>query len=623
MITLKNLAIQGFKSYKEDQVLDFALNSLFTFISGKNEEEPDLGANGTGKSGLWDALCWVFFGKTVRGVRGPSVVNWDGQSHTSVFIEFSIGKDYYSLTRAVNPNALVLTKNESDPKPITQEQIEDLIGISYQGFVSSVVIGQMTRTFFDLSPAEKLSSFTATLNLEKWVKSSELAKKLAKDSDSARQKLEKDLSAKKALLEDTQHRVSSAVKNSENFEKSRQLEIDDLSLIISQKEQEFNLLNAKLCEANTKGGVLGSSKESLCAALSPYLDKAERLKGEIGATREKLLSQEGELKLFQTEKSRILGFSDKGTCPVCKQSIDSNHIRDEMARLDQNIERVNSLLKDSSDSTVVLREELSTVLESIKLKDRDLVKIEQDLEILAREITVLSKNLSSIETEISLRKKSIDGLRAKENLYAVELRVLQETIKNLSSSIGVLQTELTETLIRLEEELFWSEHFKLIRLWLIEEAVAELEIHVNSTLTQLGLVDWKVSFDVERENSSGGVTKGFAVFIKSPKNDDPASWESWSGGETQRLRIAGAVGFASLIASRTGFNCSIEVWDEPSAHLSEEGISSLLEFLQVRSRTQRKEVFLVDHRTLNSGLFDREIRIVRKPNQGSQIVKVV
>jgi DNA repair exonuclease SbcCD ATPase subunit len=143
------------------------------------------------------------------------------------------------------------------------------------------------------------------------------------------------------------------------------------------------------------------------------------------------------------------------------------------------------------------------------------------------------------------------------------------------------------------------------------QAIEQLELEVNNALGNLGLIGWSVRFDIERETRGGKVTKpGFHVFIKSPENDRAVAWEAWSGGETQRLRLAGSIGLSNLILARAGVSLPFEVWDEPSTYLSGEGITDMLETLYDRARMERKQVWLIDHRSLDFGGFEDTYTVV-------------
>ena len=88
-------------------------------------------------------------------------------------------------------------------------------------------------------------------------------------------------------------------------------------------------------------------------------------------------------------------------------------------------------------------------------------------------------------------------------------------------------------------------------------------------------------------------------------------WEAWSGGEAQRLRTAADAGLASLIADYTGFESFVEVWDEPSSGINNEGIEDLLDVLRDRCIAEGKQVWVVDHHALESGYFDETVVAVK------------
>jgi DNA repair exonuclease SbcCD ATPase subunit len=165
---------------------------------------------------------------------------------------------------------------------------------------------------------------------------------------------------------------------------------------------------------------------------------------------------------------------------------------------------------------------------------------------------------------------------------------------------------------------YWVGGFKRLRLFIVEETLRQLEIEVNNNLSSLGLTDWQVEFDVERENKSGGVTKGFVVFVRAPGHTEPVKFEAWSGGEIQRLRLAGDLGLANLIMERAGLVNTVEWFDEPSQHLSPTGVLDLAETLAQRAEDQGKRVFMVEHRALDFGGFAGVITAV-KDEGGSRL----
>ncbi len=67
---LQRISITGFRSFRTTQVL--LLNKMYPglwLVTGENEVEPELGANGAGKSSLFEAVHWALYGKTSRSLK--------------------------------------------------------------------------------------------------------------------------------------------------------------------------------------------------------------------------------------------------------------------------------------------------------------------------------------------------------------------------------------------------------------------------------------------------------------------------------------------------------------------------------------------------------------------------
>jgi len=55
----------------------------------------------------------------------------------------------------------------------------------------------------------------------------------------------------------------------------------------------------------------------------------------------------------------------------------------------------------------------------------------------------------------------------------------------------------------------------------------------------------------------------------------------------------------------------LEVWDEPTAHLSVQGVEDLLDFMYDRAHNDGKQLWLVDHRSLDAGYFDGGVTVAK------------
>ena len=74
---------------------------------------------------------------------------------------------------------------------------------------------------------------------------------------------------------------------------------------------------------------------------------------------------------------------------------------------------------------------------------------------------------------------------------------------------------------------------------------------------------------------------------------------------------------ANLIRNLQGFESDLEIYDEPTAHLSGDGIMDLLHLLDQRAHNEERSIWIIDHHSIDFG-FDTVTTIV-KDEEGSHI----
>ena len=227
----------------------------------------------------------------------------------------------------------------------------------------------------------------------------------------------------------------------------------------------------------------------------------------------------------------------------------------------------------------------------------------KDLESLHTNLSDFERQLRKVEREKDLTLNEMGliktAMQPRENPYAEQIADKHKDEKQTREKLKTLKGEIDTLTEDHAAVSYWVLGFKRVRLFIIEETLRQLELEINNSLTSLGLIDWSIELDVERENKSGGITKGFTVLIHAPGAPGPVKFESWSGGETQRLCLAGDLGLANLIMERAGLRSTIEFFDEPSRHLSNAGILDLAETLHQRAKEQDKRCFVIEHNLLD------------------------
>lgn len=579
------------------------------FLRGRNEYEPKLGSNGSGKSTLWAALTWCLYGKTVDGLKNPDVQPWSGKSPTSVITKITKGKSSHVIGRTISPNRLTI-----DGEPAGQEQVDKLLGINFEVFTHTILLGQGQPLFFDLKPSEKMQVFAEVLNLEKWTSRSKLATSKANDIQRDLDIKSGELSGIDNTLSQIQSLIDDATTKSERWEADREerLQIDEKQLGTHKKESAAH--QKRLDKATLDHDGAGTEAKALAVEI-------DKLKDRINAdvTRRGLIEVDIRTINREIDKSEreldALGKADK--CPTCGQGIKGTDLDKHKRELKDEISTYQGQLKALDK----------------KLKAVDLTKYNEQLDRLGASYDQFADKIYDAETKISYYTKLINELRIKiatlqnaindlagnNNPYQEQVRTLRKRKAKMQAEKKDLEDTSIELIRKLEQTRFWIKGFKDVQLFIIDEALQELELVSNSMLIDIGLDDWRIEYTVEKETQSGNIQRGLNVTITSPSNTKPVKWASWSGGERQRLRIVGSLALSDVLLNHAGVNSNLEVLDEPSRGLSTKGVSNLVEMLAERASQSKKSLWFVDHHVIENSKFNSVTTIIKNQNGYSSI----
>ena len=147
---LKRITLSGFRTFLTEQTIELPQVPGLFLMRGINEVDNALDGNDVGKSTLWDAVYWGLYGETTRGLRAGQVISWGGDS-AIVEQEWETDEGTVIVRRQQNPNGLCIDNNTAE-----QGDIDVAINLDKQEFLHSVLVGQFTPYFLDLSPTAKL-----------------------------------------------------------------------------------------------------------------------------------------------------------------------------------------------------------------------------------------------------------------------------------------------------------------------------------------------------------------------------------------------------------------------------------------------------------------------------------
>lgn len=607
-MNIQHVEISGFRSFSGQQSFSLDRGPGLFLMKGQNDVDSELGANGVGKSTFWDAIRWCLFGATSRGLKGPKVESWQN-SQTSVKVRLEVRGITYTVHRTRNPIRVMLNK-----KSVAQGTLDELYGMSGGLWDQVFMQGQFGRYFFDMTPADRLDTLSELLDLERWTEA-------ARISAGRQRQIKKDLAQHLRKYSNVEGQLQAGRANLKDrmvFVDKRQADVDN-----SDEKEQQHLFRLRGLMSDTKGAIedLEDSLDEL-AELNVRDAEVEEIRTNIAKCERRytgMSETRGELRAtirhHADRSAKIQKLEDR--CPMCEQGI-SHNVHDKMAA-DAARKRKEAELK------------LQTVDADLRKSDRDLKRHKDQLREILSDIRDAASKVERIKTGIQHHKtqwagyeRDCDSVGSGSVRVRTELAEAQSREDETKAEVSALEQKLREMTAvthgfnyMIQVITDWSVHFRKIRLFVVERALVQMRSKINSSLTELGLRGWKVDFEVGDLKSIGVARQGFEIMVRSPHSPEKVPWESWSGGETQRLRIAGAVGMADLIATTQGIQTKLEIWDEPTAHLDETGVADLISYMEDRARGDRA-IWLVDHRSLSRGAFTGTALVV-KTKDGSAI----
>ena len=612
------LRIENFKSYTGSHVFDFIGGRTgLHFITGENQLDPGLGPNGCGKSSIFDALYWCLFGKTLRGLKAGNVRCWYARGKTLVSLQFEHGGVESIVTRAHSPNSLsVSSAGDVEAREVDQLSLEKFLGFDGDTFKAALLVPQSGTSFFDLLPSAKLALFSDILGLEYWVKKSEKASATASFLERERNSAAEKVAGTKGRLEEVKNSIAALEEQERDYKKERRERLQQLdksrdtaSRARQEHREALKILRHRLVEAGNVVGRLGETVNDLVQGQHKHRSLLSALEADRAAANERV-------RLVGNEEQRFQNVKDQ--CPYCNQAVSKAHLRAELSRIQRERTAAERALEKIMGGISERRERLTETERQLRSAQNELQKAETVERDLDRKVQQGEIGLDAHEETIRRIEHTIEVEADKPNPYA---RLIEDAKLNeidLNDKLKKLTRELEAVEYNHAVAQFWAKGFKELRLFLIEEALGVLEVEVNNSLIQLGLNDWSVTFDVERETKSQTISKGFQVFIQSPDSPQGVPWEVWSGGETCRLKAAGTIGLMSLTLARKAINSNIEVWDEPTAGLGGNGLEDLLDLLATRAAELDKQIYIIDHHSIDYGGFTSVTTVVKDSN-GSNI----
>ena len=526
-----------------------------------------IGANGSGKSTMLDALCFALFNRPFRLIKKEQIVNTINNADTLVELEFQVGTKAFKIIRGIKPNIFEIycddvLQNQDASSIDYQKILEDqILRLNYRAFKQIAVLGSSAyQPFMQMRPRHRREVVEEILDI-----------RVLTHMDILTRNQQTELG--KQIIE-ARHQC-------DLIESKHELQTKHFNELKNRSTGDIDIKKQKLQE----------NKD----ATESYLRKTERLEDEYKQLEISVSDRpQYETKLKQLEKletkieqnlethtKNLQFFEQNDNCPTCTQKIEETFREEKITKEKTKVTTLNQGMKDLV---------------------AELAKVEGKI----TEFNGISEKLYENKISISKVESSLKELKRFCDSLHNEILLLEgkdEDDKDIGSSLVDLQQQLEQTKIELNKITEEKKYLDVAREILSDRGAKAKIIKkylpiMNSLINQhLQSMDFFVSFHLDEE---------FKEEVKS-RHRDTFDYNSFSEGEKMRIDLALVFTWRAIAKMKNSANTNLMVLDEIfDSSLDGQGTD---DFFKIVKQMENENIFIISHK--GDILFDKFTNIIK------------
>jgi len=526
-----------------------------------------VGTNGSGKSTMLDALCFVLFNRPFRLIKKEQIVNTINDGDAEVSVDFTVGTKSYKVIRGIKPSKFEIYADgdliNQDASSIDyQNYLEtNIMKLNYRSFIQVVVLGSSSyEPFMKMKPRYRREVVEEILDIRVFG----LMDLILRSQQS-----------------DLQKNITEIRHKSELINSKYELETKHFSELqgrnINDKDYKIDLLNK-----NNKD-------------LQDYLTKIIKINSEIENYKNDILEQdkinakanqlsklEAKIETNLLKHKRTLEFfKNNDSCPECTQNINEQFKTKKMKTEEEIINKLDGGLKDL----------LSEIIKT---------------ETKVNEINAISQKIQSLNVDIAKCNSSVDELKKYTDKIHEEILLLENKEsdgKNIQKQLDQLKIDLAQSKEELDKIIEQKTYVDILREILNDKGAKAKIIKkylpiMNTLINQyLQAMDFFISFHLDEE---------FNETVKS-RYRDTFDYNSFSEGEKMRIDLALLFTWRTIAKMKNSTNTNLLVLDEIfDSSLDGQGTD---DFFKIIKSMPKENIFIISHK--GDILFDKFTNIIK------------
>lgn len=521
---------------------------------------------------LLDALCFGLYGKPLRNINKPTLINSINEKNLEVEITFSTQNNTYVIRRGLKPNIFQVKCNgilmeELPSMGDMQNHIEKyILKCNYKAFTQCVILGAASYIpFMRLPAASRREILEDVLDIEVFSSMQILAKTHVAECKEQLQQAQSEV----AIIQSQEDLIRNYA---DMWEKRQQEERTRYAAQISQIQTSITeLQNANV--AITKDIDKWKKKANTLSDTEAKHSKAINLVAKFSA------------ELQHLEHSHDF-FTEHDNCPTCMQNIDGDFKQAQLETASKSIEDIRKKLAEANDIAAVLHKKIQTAKDAQRTVD-----------------TILSEQYKNT-TQIATYESQI--ARIQEHIQRTYDPPPQapSVVGNLSDALQKVDEITYQRLVY--EQCVGLLKDNGIRTKVIQQYIPIINKWVNYYLHAM---NFPVQFTLDDQ---------FNESIKSRYRDE-FSYENFSEGEKRRIDLALILTWRAIARMKNSVYTNLLIFDEIfDSSMDAAGIEDFLRVIETMDTDTN--IFVISHKT--EALIDKfKSAVMVTKERGFSVVK--
>ncbi|HBQ2238680.1 AAA family ATPase [Klebsiella pneumoniae] len=592
-------------------------------IQGVNAGDSSAASNGAGKSTLMNSLMWCIYGETSHGVKGDDVLSTGHEKNCRVKVTIEDEGKRYAIIRHRKhkefKNRLIVRGEDGDmtkgKDSLTQEFVERLIGASKEVFMASIYACQEAMPDLPGMSDKNLKTIVEeAAGVDRLTKAYAIARERANAAAARMETTKTKMDACLSLVESAQNELESAKTSSEAWERDRSERLDvaraDLvgaEVTLTEVEMELRSLPEQIRDTEN---AIGKEREKL-ASKEEHDAKLVKVRGAITDIRASIrITENIQKEAMQRARALKVKAEEVNTkvgepCPTCGKAycledlstVKESFVEQARSEISQAQASVTSVAKYQEHLEKALKIESSLVAST-----PDVSAIISRIEQLTKELGTLrhrEKEVVAVEALVARARSEVDRITKETNPFLAVIKRHEESLAANKSNYGVLKTELKN----IQEQALLLDKARQVyspagvRSHILTSVTPFLNAQTAEYLNTLSDGNIVAEWSTMESTKKGEWRDKFNISVR--KIGASKTFQTLSGGEKRKVRIACSLALQDLVASRASKNIELFIGDEIDDALDTAGLERLMGILEAKAR-ERGTVMIISHKEMKS-----------------------